>query len=54
MKLLKTMFILLALLMSCAVTYGIGIKSIDLVLDAGQWLLLSTLSLTFMHTARIG
>lgn len=54
MKLLKTMFILLALLMSCAIAYGIGIHSIDLVLDAGQWLLLSSLSLTFMHTARIG
>jgi hypothetical protein len=53
MNLLKTLFILLALIISCAVAYGIGIKSIDLVLDAGQWLLLATLSLTFMHTARI-
>lgn len=54
MKLLKTMFILLALLMSCAIAYGIGIKSIDLILDAGQWLLLSIVSLTFIHVERIG
>lgn len=54
MKLLKTIFILLGLFMTCAIAYGIGIRSIDLVLDAGQWLLLSTLSLSFMHTARIG
>ena len=53
MELLKTIFILLGLFMTCAVAYGIGIKSIDLVLDAGQWLLLSTVSLAFMHTARL-
>lgn len=50
---MKTLLSLIALFMLLAMAYGIGIKSIDLVLDAGLFLLSSVLTLTFLSFARI-
>lgn len=50
---MKTLLSLIALFMLLAVAYGVGIKSIDLVLDAGLFLLASTLTLTFLSFARV-
>lgn len=50
---MKTILSIIALFMLLAMAYGVGIKSIDLVLDAGLYLLVSTLTLTFLSFARI-
>lgn len=50
---MKTILSIIVVFMLLAMAYGIGIKSIDLVLDAGLFLLASTLTLTFLSFARI-
>lgn len=44
---IRSILVLLVMFMLLAMAYGIGIKSIDLVLDAGLFLLASTLTLSF-------
>lgn len=50
---MKTILSLIALFMLLTMAYGVGIKSIDLVLDAGLYLLASTVTLTFLSFARV-
>jgi hypothetical protein len=53
MKLLKTIFMLLGSYSILATAYGFGIKDIQLVLDASQYLLLSSLSIAFMSFTKL-
>lgn len=53
MNTIRLMLVLLITFFTLAIAYGIGIKSIDLVLDAGQWLILSTIGFSFITFARL-
>lgn len=52
MKTIRLILIALIAFFALAVSYGVGIKSLDLVLDAGMYLLGCTLTLTFISFAR--
>lgn len=53
MKTIKHILLLSIMFFGLSLAYGIGIKSIDLILDSGKFLLGSTLAITFSTYARL-